>query len=158
MLNIRGIIVMCNHWNIHLCREKNGENKMISIYLAYSTTSVFAYRNILIPENQNFSRMWRRHHYRRRAANFDLCSALIVIDQWELFCVQLLWYGISIYNGHLWGLVTLTPIVERLAIELSLPVFTTSVRRGWDSNTQPSTCEANSLTHCATAAVYHKML
>ena len=33
--------------------------------------------------------------------------------------------------------MTLTPIAERLAVELSLPVFTTLVRRGWDSNTQP---------------------
>ena len=24
---------------------------------------------------ENFSLIWRRHHYRRRAANFDLCSA-----------------------------------------------------------------------------------
>ena len=35
----------------------------------------------------------------------------------------------------------------------SLPVFTTKVCRGWDSKTQPSACEANTLTHCATAAV-----
>ena len=27
-----------------------------------------------------------------------------------------------------------------------------SVCRGWDSNTQPSACRANALTHCATAA------
>ena len=26
--------------------------------------------------------------------------------------------------------------------------------RGWDSNTQPSFCEANALSHCATAAVH----
>ena len=35
--------------------------------------------------------------------------------------------------------------------ELSLPVFTTYVYR-WESNTQPSACGANILTHCATAA------
>ena len=29
----------------------------------------------------------------------------------------------SIYNGHLWGPVTLTPIAERLAVELSLRVL-----------------------------------
>ena len=31
----------------------------------------------------------------------------------------------SVYNGHLRGPVTLTPITERLAVELSLPVLTT---------------------------------
>ena len=33
--------------------------------------------------------------------------------------------GIRLYNGHLRGPVTLTPIPERLAVEPSLPVFTT---------------------------------
>ena len=53
------------------------------------------------------------------------------------------------------GPVTPTPIAERLAVHLSLPVFTTYVCRGLDSNTQPSACEANVLTHCAVAAVPH---
>ena len=43
--------------------------------------------------------------------------------------------------------VTSAPIAERLAVELSLPDFTTYVCRGWDSNTQPSACEANALNH-----------
>ena len=30
-----------------------------------------------------------------------------------------------VFNGHLRGPVTLTPIAERLAVELLLPVFTT---------------------------------
>ena len=34
--------------------------------------------------------------------------------------------------------MTLTPIAERLSVELSLSVFTTWVCRGWYSNTQPS--------------------
>ena len=38
--------------------------------------------------------------------------------------------------------MTLTPNAERLALELSLPV----------SNTQPSACLANAITHCGTAA------
>ena len=29
----------------------------------------------------------------------------------------------TVYNGHFRGLVTLTPIAERLAMELSLPVL-----------------------------------
>ena len=49
---------------------------------------------------------------------------------------------------------THTYIAEDWAVELSLPVSTTWVCRGWDSNTQPSACEANAQTHCATAVVW----
>ena len=51
---------------------------------------------------------------------------------------HLLLHRASFYNGHLQGPVTLTPIAEHLAVELSLPVFMTWVSCGWDSNTQPS--------------------
>ena len=54
---------------------------------------------------------------------------------------------------HFRGPVTLIPIAERFTVELSLPVLTTLVCRGWDSNNQPSACGANALTHCATATV-----
>ena len=40
----------------------------------------------------------------------------------------------------------ISPHLFWLAIELSLPVLTTYVCRGWDSITQPSPCEANALT------------
>ena len=43
---------------------------------------------------QNFSLIWRRHHYRWRAANFELCSAIMVFKQWRFFSVtHLLWQG-----------------------------------------------------------------
>ena len=42
-------------------------------------------------------------------------------------------------------------------MELSLPVFTTYVCRGWDSNIQPSPWEKNALTGCVTAAVTNKL-
>ena len=64
----------------------------------------------------------------------------------------------EMYNGHLRGPVILTPIAERLAVELSLPVFTTWICRDWDSNIQPSACEANAITHCASAAVFSNIL
>ena len=93
--------------------------------------------------------------YRWKAANFDLCSALIAIEQWGFFSVpHLLWYGASVYNGDFQGPVTLAPIAERIAVEMSLPVFTTLVCHGLDSNTQPSAIEPNALTHCATDAVF----
>ena len=100
---------------------------------------------------ENFSLICRRHHNWWRVANFDLCSALMAIEQWGFFSVpHLLWHGVSVYNYHLRGPVPLTPIAERLAVELSVPLFTISVCRGWDSNTQPP----NALIHCATAAVH----
>ena len=52
--------------------------------------------------------------------------------------MHLLWHGASVYNGHLREPVTLTPIAERLALELLLPVFTTQVCQAWDSNTVQS--------------------
>ena len=36
---------------------------------------------------ENFSLTWRRHHCRWRAANFDLCSAPMPIEQWGFFSV-----------------------------------------------------------------------
>ena len=73
----------------------------------------------------------------------------MAIEQWWFFSVphlRILWHGTSVYNGHLRGPVTLTPIAARLAV-LSLPVV-----RLRSSNTQSSACAANALTHCATAA------
>ena len=102
---------------------------------------------------ENFSFIWKRHHYRWRAANFDLCSALMAIEQWGFFSVpHLLWHGAPVYNGHLRGPVTLTPIAFQLAVEQSLPVLKAKVCCGWESNTQPYACRAIALTHCATAA------
>ena len=81
--------------------------------------------DVIVPLN-NFSLIWRRHHCRWRAA--DLCSALMAIEGWGFFNVpHPVRHGPTVYNGHLRGLVTLTPIAERLAVELSLPVFTTWV-------------------------------
>ena len=58
------------------------------------------------------------HHYRWRAANSDLCSACMAIEQWGFFSVpHLLWPGASVYNGHFQVPVTLTPNAERLEME-----------------------------------------
>ena len=60
------------------------------------------------------SLLWRRHHYRWRAANFDLCSAHIAFEKWGFFSVpHLLWHGESISTGHPRGPVTLIPIAKR---------------------------------------------
>ena len=98
-----------------------------------------------------FSLIWRRHHYRWRSANCDLCSALMSNEQKGFFGVShLLWHGSSVYNGHLRGPMTLAPIAERLAVDLHY-LFCP----GWDSNTKPSAYRANALAHCATAVVWY---
>ena len=77
---------------------------------------------------EKFPLIWKRHHYRWRTSKFDLCSALMVIEQWELLRVpHQLWYGASICNGHIGGTVrvTRTPVAERLTVELSLSDYTT---------------------------------
>ena len=51
---------------------------------------------------KNVSLIWRRHHYRWRAANFGLdCLAFIAFEQWLFFSVpHPLWHRESVYNGH----------------------------------------------------------
>ena len=56
-----------------------------------------------------------------KGCKFDLRSALMAIEQWGFLSVpHLLINGASVYNSHLRGPVTLTPIAEFLAVELSL--------------------------------------
>ena len=103
---------------------------------------------------KNFSLIWRRHHYRCRAANFDLYSALMAIEHWAwgFFGVSHLWQGAFIYNGRLRGHVTLAPVAERLAVELSPSLLRLCYV---DLNTKPSACETNALTDCATTVVLY---
>ena len=109
----------------------------------------------LIVPLDNFLLIRTHHHYRWRAPNFDLCSALMAIEQWGFFSgPHLLRHGPTVYNGHLRGPVTLTPIAGRLAVSSgAVTTCLTKVCHGWDSNTQPSACGANALTHCSVAAV-----
>ena len=58
------------------------------------------------------------------AAYFDLCSAIMAIEQWGFYSLlHQLWHGASVYNGHLRGPVALAPYAERLALEMTLPVI-----------------------------------
>ena len=60
--------------------------------------------------------------------------------------VRLLWSSPRTLDTHVYC---------RAFVELSLPVFTTQVCRGWDSNTQPSASDSNALT---TYAVHQTMV
>ena len=95
---------------------------------------------------ENFSLIWRRHQCRWKATKFDLSSALMTIEKWGFFEVpHLLWHGSTLYNSHLRGPVTLTPVAELLAVELSLPVFTTSGLSRAVIEPRSPACEANAL-------------
>ena len=119
--------------------ESNQENPLNMFLFCLFVYGFVCFRS----QSRLFSLIWRRRNYGWRAANVDLCSALMAIEQWGFFSVpQLVWLGASIYNGHLQGTVPLTPIATCLVLELSLPVLTTKICRGLDSNIQPSACEA----------------
>ena len=53
------------------------------------------------------------------------------------------WHGASVYNSHLRGPATLTPIAERLEVELSLLVFTTHCANAAVKMFETSTLRAN---------------
>ena len=65
----------------------------------------------------------------RRAANFDLCSALMAIKQWVFFSMPHLHVYCDTRPGFSWShpiwLVTFTPFTKCLGVELPLPVLTT---------------------------------
>ena len=100
VVKINNVVCKTNPMQLYICRmrlffvDRLDFNRDISVIL-----SVF----------NNFSLIWRRHHYRWRAACFDLCSALMAVEQWWFFSVpHILWHGTSIYNGLLRGTMTLT--------------------------------------------------
>ena len=63
----------------------------------------------------------------------------------------------SVHNGHLRGPVTLTPLCRAFSIGAGTNLFLRQACQGWDSNTQPFACGANTLTHYATVAVRNEM-
>ena len=100
---------------------------LIEIIIKYHKNSniicLFVYLGFFVPL-ENFSLIWRRHHCYWKAENFYLCSALMAIKQLGFFSVpHLLWHGASVYNSHLRRPVTLTPVAECLAVELSPTVL-----------------------------------
>ena len=78
---------------------------------------------VLIPF-ENVSLTWWRHYYRWKGCEFWLMLGTYGIEQWGFLSRPLLlWNEASVYNGHLWWPVTLTPIVERLAVEHAIHVL-----------------------------------
>ena len=64
---------------------------------------------------------------------------------------HLLWYVLSVYNGHLRGPMTLSPLTERLAVELSLPILNNDIglsRPGIEPRFPACKANALPLSHC----------
>ena len=119
--------------------------------------SFFCCLGFIVPLEEFFAHM-ETSTLPAQGCEFYLFSALMAIEHWGFFSVpHLVWHGASLYNGHIREHVTLTPIAEPLAVELPLPIFTTYVCHGWDSNTQLSACGAHALTDCATIVYYESL-
>ena len=77
----------------------NTLGQTLSSFIIYNSISSWNFCLLVfgfIISLENCSLIWRRHHCRYRAANFNLCSALMVIEQWGFFSLpQLLWHGPS---------------------------------------------------------------
>ena len=109
---VKLMIYKMGAWGRWWCECPLAINKIVALSLDHIC---FVCLWFIVPL-ENFSLIWRRHHYRWRAANFDLCLAFMAVEQWGFFSVpHLLWHGASVYNGHLRGPVTLTSLAERLA-------------------------------------------
>lgn len=79
----------------HYLQSLKGSNRRLeSVWISQSLWFIVPLENV--------SFLWRRHHYRLRASNFDFCSAFIVIEHRGFFSVpNLLRHLLSVYNGHL---------------------------------------------------------
>ena len=73
-------------------------------------------------------------HMEKPVKGCKFASMLGTHGHWALNVPYLLWHWPTLYNCHLWGPVTLTPVAERLEIELSKPIYTTRVCRYQGSN------------------------
>ena len=101
---------------------------------------------------ENFSLIWRGHHWRWRSANFDLCLALMAIEHWgSLNVPHLLWHVPTLYNSHLRWPVTITPVAEHLAVEMPLTVLTNKACT--DMGFEPHLLHARQMFYLYTATV-----
>ena len=133
---------MCRQLDMQYVIYLKGRLFKNSWFLNYLVLTFFSVQNVCLfviyCPIQNFFPHIETSHLPWKAANLDLRSALMAIEQWRFFSVpHLLWHGTSVYNDHLREHVTLTHIAKRLAVELSLPVFTSKVCRCCDSSKFP---------------------
>ena len=109
-----------NHVNM-----RDGYFNMLHLRLTAAVAVCFCLLGFYVPL-ENFSLIWGRHHYRWRAANFELYSALMAIEHWRFFSIpRLLWHGTSIYKGHFRVPVTHTHLLPSVCQWSCHCLFTT---------------------------------
>ena len=133
---------------------------MVWCYYSFIKTwpkKVWSYNCLFVWGFSSHSRIF--HWYRDATITGEGLQILTYTwHSWQLsnegYVPHLLWHGTSFYNGHLRGPVTLTPVAELLAVELSLPVLTKS-RLVFERPTFGMRDE-RSITDCAnTAAIWN---
>lgn len=114
---------------------------MIFCLFVYCFSSLFEIFSFIRRDQQNH----------RRAAELDLCSALMAIKHWNFFGVpHLLWHGISVFKVIFEELVPFTTFVERLSIMHCL----FWCFRTFETGSTPCSCKTNDKATCATVVAY----
>ena len=94
----------------------------------------FVYFLCVLRPTQEFFFIWKHHHYRWRAANFDLYSALVTFEQWGFFgahtILHMMSQGASFHND-LRGPVTVMPVAEHFGVGLSLNIRFHALGLSW---------------------------
>ena len=105
--------------------------RQLNIILFVRVWIIFVCLEFFVPL-EYFSLIWSRHHYRWRAAHFDLCSALVSCEG-SLACHTYCDMGnlfITFISEDPWHSHLMSSV---LAVERSLPVLTTYECRIWVS-------------------------
>ena len=122
--------------------------------------SVFVGGFLGVVRLDNFKRIWRRHHCRLKAPNFDLRAALMIIEQWGFLSVphllldsniRLLWSSLRTCYTHIYFQAFISGVN-------TIHFLITLVCCMWDSNTRPSAFEANALSDCVIATAFSCLL
>ena len=88
--NIHHKILKIHHKELKL------HNKILNIRLKILHTQVCLW--VIVPL-ENFSLIWRRHHYRWNCCKF--WPILSTYGHWAVRVLNVLWHRTSVYNGHL---------------------------------------------------------
>ena len=130
----------------HKERERNVFRYWTICRCSYSRCS-FVCLEFIVPL-ENFTFIWRRHICRWRAADFDLCSALIASDQFfnSLAC-QMYTYSntrhpfiLVISEDPLHAHLTLTTCKRFVATRSQTPIFRISKKRSTNCTTMVCLC------------------
>ena len=77
-------LLIIKHWKVFSTTVRRN---LLMILVTIVSVICFLFVELFVPLLK-FSRIWRRQHYRWRVANFDLCSALMAIEQWGFVSVS----------------------------------------------------------------------